>query len=203
MIDLLFKHLGEGRRQGRKPIFFFFYWKALCQRQQPHMHASASIYAFPPHQVAKHATKTSRKNKLRIHATTSDSSVPHQAEARRKRPRLRRPGHLNSECSKQKQNNLHKSPESWKPRTQRAACRGRRNSKVLGEARMLEDVPDRVTHLQHRVTRNKAVASSQATRMPGDPQVRVTRSHEEQGSDQHPRWGYFSSPRSPTCTPDM
>ena len=62
---------------------------------------------------------------------------------------------------------------------------------------MLEDPPDRVTHLRDRVTRDKAVASSQATRMPGDPQVRATRSHKKQGSDQHPRWGYFGPPTAP------
>ena len=132
-----------------------FLWKALCQWQQPHMQASASTYAFPLHQVDKHATKKSCKNKLRTYETTSDSSVIRQAEARHKHPTLWRPDHLSSECSVQK--NLRKSPESWKPlpaqspdikpkldasirdnrskaaRTQSAASRGRRKSRDIGE----------------------------------------------------------------------
>ena len=44
------------------------------------------------------------------------------------------------------------------------------------------------------------MANNQAKWMPGDSQDRVTCGHREQGSDQQPWWGYFSSPAAP-CAP--
>ena len=49
----------------------------------------------------KRHTKTAAK-RLRIRVTTSDSSAEYQAEARLTLPRIQKPGHKNSECSKKR-----------------------------------------------------------------------------------------------------